>query len=378
MNPRSYWCVGKRLATVIASVLFAVLVPAPAVPRRVIHPGPRPLKPPLVGFSFSPEALPAGTIPEEALARLLVALQPDLVRLPVYWGDVAPTEATLDYAAVDRMVETIEAHNAVNGSRHTEVVRVAGARNLVYPEVHVRDWLDTRDVRRLDTLLKTPSYRRYLESTFRRYASLSVLRAWQVENEPLDNAIIDQLTDGALPASMIRSEVDLLRSIDLVHEVVVTSFNSSHVTLDIRGSSPLAWLYTHLPGAKPAGHPAEVLTIGDTLGLDLYVVTKSTPLDVITASTRIAWKEDTLDYWHAQAESHGRALWITEMQATPWIGNTGFTTDDLIASALAYRGHGVSAYLLWGVESWLDAPDWMQVGIESIALLRSPEHPPSS
>ena len=369
---------GKRLATVIASFLFAVLVPAAAFPTRVIDPAPPPLNPPLVGFSFSPEALPVGVIPEEALARLLVALQPDVVRLPVYWGAVAPSEAELDYAAVDRMIETIQAHNAVKGSRHAEVVLVVGARNLVFPEVHLPDWLDTRDVSRLDTLLKAPSYRRYLESTFRRYASLSVLRAWQVENEPLDNAIIDQLTDGALPASMIRSEVDLLRSIDLVHEVVVTSFNSSHVTLDIRGASPLAWLYAHLPGAKPAGHPAQVLTMGDTLGLDLYVVTQSTPLDVITASTRIAWKEDTLDYWHAQADSHGRALWITEMQATPWIGTTGFTTDDLIASALAYRGHGVSAYLLWGVESWLDAPDWMQVGIESIGLLRAPDRAPSS
>jgi len=370
--------VGKRLATVIASFLFAVLVPAAAFPTRVIDPAPPPLNPPLVGFSFSPEALPVGVIPEEALARLLVALQPDVVRLPVYWGAVAPSEAELDYAAVDRMIETIQAHNAVKGSRHAEVVLVVGARNLVFPEVHLPDWLDTRDVSRLDTLLKAPSYRRYLESTFRRYAPLSVLRAWQVENEPLDNAIIDQLTDGALPASMIRSEVDLLRSIDLVHEVVVTSFNSSHVTLDIRGASPLAWLYAHLPGAKPAGHPAEVLTMGDTLGLDLYVVTKSTPLDVITASTRIAWKEDTLDYWHAQAESHGRALWITEMQATPWIGTTGFTTDDLIASALAYRGHGVSAYLLWGVESWLDAPECMQFGIEAIGLLRAPDRTLSS
>src|SRR5207248_1215917 len=182
-------------------------------------------------------------------------------------GAVAPTEATLDYAAVDRMIETIEKHNALKGSRHTEVVLVVGARNLVYPEVHLPDWLDTRDVSRLDTLLKAPSYRRYLESTFRRYTSLPVLRPWQVEHEPLD-------------------------------------------------------------------------------------------------------------YWHAQAESHGRALWITELQATPWIGTTGFTTDDLIASALAYRGHGVSAYLLWGVESWLDAPDWMQVGIESIGLLRAPDHPP--
>ena len=360
----------KRLATVIATALASVIVPAAAFPIVVVDPAPPPLNPPLVGFSFSPVAVPPGIDPEQALATLLSALQPDLVRLPIYWTTVAPTPTSLDYTEFDRLIAIIEAHNGKKGSRHTQVVLVVGARNLVYPEVHLPDWLDTRAVHTLDKLLKTASYRNYLETTYRRYASLSVLRAWQVENEPLDNASLNELTNGAIPASTIRSEVDLLRSIDLVHEVVVTTFNSSHVSLDARASSPLAWLYAHLPGAKPAGHPAQALTMGDTLGLDLYVVTDSTPLDVVTPSTRIAWKEETLDYWQGQAQSHGRALWITEMQASPWIGTTGFTLDDLLSSALAYRGHGVSAYLLWGVEDWLDSPVWMETGITAIGLLR--------
>jgi hypothetical protein len=110
--------------------------------------------------------------------------------------------------------------------------------------------------------------------------------------------------------------------------------------------------------------------MGDTLGLDLYVVTDSTPLDTNSASTRIAWKEESLDYWQSQASKNGRALWVTEMQATPWIGTTGFTTSDLLSSALAYRGHGVSVYLLWGVEDWLDSPAWMTAGVTAVKLLR--------
>lgn len=360
----------RRLATVIASALASVIVPAAAFPTITVDPAPAPLNPPLVGFSFSPAAVPSGVDPDQALATLLSTLQPDLVRLPIYWSTVAPTPTSLDYTEVDRLIATIQAHNSEKASRHTQVVLVVGARNLVFPEVHLPDWLDTRDVHKLDKLLKTASYRSYLETTYRRYASLSLLRAWQVENEPLDNASLNQLTNGALPASMIRSEVDLLRSIDLVHQVVVTTFNSSHVTLDAREASPLAWLYARLPGAKPAGHPAQALTMGDTLGLDLYVVTESTPLDVITPSTRIAWKEETLDYWEGQAQAHGRALWVTEMQASPWIGTTGFTLDDLLSSALAYRGHGVSAYLLWGVEDWLESPAWMEAGTTAIGLLR--------
>jgi hypothetical protein len=356
---------------VIVGVLSAVLVPAVAFPTLAVDPAPPPLNPPLVGFSFSPVALAIGSDPDLALAQLLHTLQPDLVRLPVYWNTVAPTATTLDYSEVDGLIKTVQAHNAQKGSRHTDVVLVVGARNLVYPEVHLPGWLDTTNIHKLETLLKTADYRRYLDTTFRRYASLPLLRAWQVENEPLDNASTDQVTSGALPASMIRAEVDLLRSIDLVHEVVVTTFNSSHVTLDLRAASPLAWLYTHLPGAKPAGHPSQALTMGDTLGLDLYVVTQATPLQTISPTTRIAWKEESLDYWQSQASKHGRALWVTELQASPWAGTTGFTVSDLLSSALAYRGHGVSAYLLWGVEDWLNSPDWMQAGLTSIRLLRS-------
>lgn len=356
---------------VIAGVLSSALVGAVAFPTLAVDPAPPPLNPPLVGFSFSPVAINDGSDPDHALARLLRNLQPDLVRLPVYWSSVAPTATSLDYSEVDDLIKTVEAHNAMKGSRHTDVVLVVGARNLVYPEVHLPGWLDTSTIHKLETLLKTASYQRYLDTTFRRYAKLSILKAWQVENEPLDNASINQVTSGALPASMVRSEVDLLRSIDLVHEVVVTTFNSSHVSLDVRSASPLAWLYEHLPGAKPAGHPAQALTMGDTLGLDLYVVTQATPLQTTSPTTRIAWKEESLDYWQSQAVKNGRALWITELQASPWSGTSGFTVSDLLSSALAYRGHGVSVYLLWGVEDWLDSPAWMDSGMQAIKLLRS-------
>jgi hypothetical protein len=249
---------------------------------------------------------------------------------------------------------------------------VVGARNLVYPEVHLPSWLDTSKTHKLQSLIQTPSYERYLMTTFHRYEDLPILRAWQVENEPLDPiAPTGGVTNGSLSGSLVRSEVEMLRSVDLVHEVIITTFNSAHPILDVESASPIAWLYEHLPGAKPTGHPAQALTVGDTLGLDLYVVTETTPLGVISASTRIAWKEESLDFWQTQAEKTGRGLWITEMQASPWGATTGFQPNSLIESALAYRGHGVSAYLLWGVENWLDSPEWMKTGLAAIKLLRS-------
>src|ERR1700730_8311501 len=175
----------KRLATVIASALASVIVPAAAFPTTTVDPAPPPLNPPLVGFSFSPAAVPSGVDSEQALATLLSTLQPDLVRLPIYWSAVAPTPTSLDYTEFDRLIAIIQAHNSKKGSRQTQVVLVVGARNLVYPEVHLPDWLNTRDVHKLDKLPKTGRYHSHLETTYRRYASLTFLRAWHGENEPL-------------------------------------------------------------------------------------------------------------------------------------------------------------------------------------------------
>src|SRR4030081_493366 len=111
----------KRLATVIASALASVIVPAAAFPTTTVDPAPRPVTPPRVGFSFSPAAIPSGVDPQQALAVLLSTLQPDLVRLPIYWSTVAPTPTTLDYTEVDRLIATVRAQNAKKGSRHTEV-----------------------------------------------------------------------------------------------------------------------------------------------------------------------------------------------------------------------------------------------------------------
>ncbi|HXO58467.1 MAG TPA: hypothetical protein VN834_01595, partial [Candidatus Acidoferrum sp.] len=133
----------KRLATVIATALASVIVPAAAFPTVTVDPAPLPLNPALVGFSFSPAAVPPGVDPVQALTTLLSTLQPDLVRLPIYWSTVAPTPTSLDYSEIDQLIATIEAHNSTKGSRHAQVVLVVGARNLVYPEVHLPDWLNT-------------------------------------------------------------------------------------------------------------------------------------------------------------------------------------------------------------------------------------------
>ncbi|MEP7104622.1 MAG: helix-turn-helix domain-containing protein [Chloroflexota bacterium] len=324
----------------------------------------------LVGFSFSsPVARAAGQQPSAALHDLLWRLHPDLVRLPVYWSEVAPEPGVLDFTELDALLGTIDHYNRTRPQHHTRVVLVAGARNLATPELHLPAWMDTGETLDLETATSSRAYFDYLEACFHRYWSNPLMFAWQIENEPLDSTN-DELGDIALTPAAVAAEVVLLKSVDPVHPVVVTTFNSSTVALDRQATSRLRWLYDLLPGPRPAGHPALTLGLGDVLGLDLYVVTPSTPLDEADVEERVAWKAEAINYWAAQARKGSKQTWITEMQAAPWDGYPGFTPDDLALSAEAYSRTDVDVVLLWGVEYWLGDPTWMRAGREAMATIR--------
>ena len=85
----------KRLATVVASALASLIVPAAAFPLSTVDPAPPALNPPLVGFSFSPAAVPSGVDPQQGLALLLTALQPDLTTIGLFAGDRRPPAAQI-------------------------------------------------------------------------------------------------------------------------------------------------------------------------------------------------------------------------------------------------------------------------------------------
>jgi hypothetical protein len=349
-------------ALLLTSVGFA---PAPVAPRT---------PPPLVGFSFDMWNLPHGQDPYEALQALLDGLSPDLVRLPVYWSEVMPMPDQFDFGTVDRLLATVAAYNQ-GAARPARVVLVAGIRNLGFPEVFEPGWLETgTENESVEKAVAGPAYRQYLRATFQRYVGNPLLAAWQIENEPLDNVNVGTKVDTAVPRLALQTEIGLLRSIDPSTPVVITTYNSSHVDLDQEATSAFSWLFEHAPGLPhPAGHPAQALSFGNALGLDAYVETPNTSSVEQPTSTRIGWKADTLAYWSDEAASGGKQLWVTEMQAYPWAGTNGFTRQNLISSALAYRNRGVQVVLLWDVEPWLQSSAWMRAGQRAIQLLRNCE-----
>lgn len=359
-KPRVFW-IGLAVASAAGILL--------RYPAPISHRAQAPALP-LAGFSYSPKlARQLHLDPVAALRTLLWQVHPDLVRVPVYWDSSAPTPDHMDYSETDQLLDVIGEYDRTSANRRVGVVLVVGARNLGAPELYLPRWLGNGPPLDLLDKLRSAAYAEYLTDTFHRYASSPLLYGWQVENEPLDSTNGD-LGDIAVPQQMVAQEVQLAHRLDPVHPVVITTFNSATAALDQAADGRLiASLVQAASPWKPAGHPRPALELGDVLGLNAYVVTPNTPLARVSVDQRIAWKRETLQYWAGQARSQRKQVWVTEMQASPWNGVSGFTPHHLEVSAQLYRSSGVSAVFLWGAEHWVASPTWLDAALWAVATL---------
>jgi hypothetical protein len=325
--------------------------------------------PPLVGFSYSPlTSQSTNRDPAADLEILLDETEPDLVRLPVYWESVAPSAETFDFSSIDELLAVVDDHNRLT-DRTTRVVLDVGARNILYPELHIPQWAGPRQQPQLNDIQSGAAYREYFDQTIMRYRYSSLLYEWQVENEPFDH--VGNISTGAdqITSAQLAWEIEEVHWLDPMHKVVITSFDGWNVSIDmlqVYAPNVLAAL-----GGYPSGHPGEALAAGDALGLDLYVDSPYTLPKFANPDLRSVWKQQAVDFWAWQAQAHGKQLWVAEMQAQPWNGVPGYTPANLVASAEDYREEPVQVVLLWGVETWLQDPAWMAGAKQAMAILRS-------
>jgi hypothetical protein len=324
---------------------------------------------PLVGFSYSPvmsEWIEGN--PNSDLRELLTATNPDLVRLPVYLDDVEPTPGYLDFSSVDQLLGVVAEHNRTS-SRPTRVILTIGARNFMYPELHMPAWAGPRTQPWIGIVQAGDAYRQYFDQSLQRYRGSPLLYAWQVENEAFDYVVNQFTGDDQISQKQMSWEVGEAHRLDPAHRVVTTTFNGWNELVD--------WLQLTAPALATLrgynGHPGPTLAAGDALGLDIYLDGPSTPLRFTSVALRTSLKADAISYWAALARAQDKEVWLTEMQAQPWSDSEGgFTTQDLLASAATYRHEPLSVVLLWGAETWLISPTWMNAAVSALGILRAP------
>ena len=86
---------------------------------------------------------------------------------------------------------------------------------------------------------------------------------------------------------------------------------------------------------------------------------------------REQWKQQAIAFWADRAHSQGKDLWLAEMQAQPWGDSSTFSPADLIESAIDYRQEPLQVVLMWGVDTWLNDPEWLAAGTQAMEILRA-------
>lgn len=351
----------RQLKVLVVLVCAAILLGTEAWPQAP--------PPPLVGFSYSPLISQAmNRDPASDLSELLMATDPDVVRLPVYWDAVQPTPSTLDFSSVDELLSVVEQHN-LTSNHTTRAVLVIGARNFLYPELHAPSWAGPREQPELGEVQSEPAYRLYIDASILRYRSSPLLYSWQVENEPFDDTQNAETGDDRIDTSQLAWEMNEVHRLDPVHEAMTTTYDGWNVSIDVlQIYAPRLLDALH---AYPSGHPQATLDAGDALGLDFYIYGPTVPPSYISNSQRAEWKRQALSYWSDRASGQGKQVWLAEMQAQPWGTLSGFGPADLIQSAIDYRQEKLQVVLLWGVDTWLKDPKWMSAANQALAILRS-------
>jgi hypothetical protein len=315
-----------------------------------------------LGFTFSyREAQWYGLEPDSTLGRLLALLDPDVVRLPVYWWDAEPVANQFSWSVNDQQLEVVAAYNRLG--HHVGVVLTLGERNLRSPEDYRPNWvpgmsqglfLNVNDPRVQEPL------RAFLAAAGAHFWHRPELLAWQLENEPFD-PIAREGQASKLAAPALRGEYLALKHSDPLHPVMVTSYIAVHEQSDVLRNSGGYLAVLPLPGFKgpAAGHPLTALGAGDAMGLDLYFVPRDWIADPEQLRLLITWNLQVCQGWAAAAHARSKQFWVTEFQAEPWVGNESYGPSDMVKAWSTFSALKADGFLFWGAEYWAAHSDWL-------------------
>ncbi len=272
----------------------------------------------------------------------------DVLRLGAYWDEIEKKEGIYDFDNLDWQIEQAK-------KKSISVLLTVGMKAPRWPEYHIPAWVlrnaklsAGQDVSR-DNYLKEKTLK-FVKTVVERYDNESIIKWWQVENEPLDRSGPKHWWIGR---NFLKEEVELVRSIDTKKRPIVinlATYPNKVLHVIARLSSPTYPVTNALPLCDILGiniYP----TVGHKLwNLKLYFWSK--PGERMKCYSSVINK----------AHRAGKKVWVTELQAEPWEPgelvhkaeeNPKTASTDMILTAFnELQSLGIDAVLLWGVEYW--------------------------
>ncbi len=265
---------------------------------------------------------------QKGLEAVMDDLKITLIRIPVYWTDVEPTQSAFRFETYDRELDAIE-------KRGGHAILVLGAKQPRWPEWWVPEWVtDLSPEQRKEAQLA------YVKAVFEHFSPRRSVKAWQVENE-------SQLAfgEGEMQSkAFVREEIAFVKMLEkkLPQKWTRPVYTTESGELSL-------WLGF-------AGHV-------DGIGVSVYRVVRNKYLGKLRYPTPPIFyrrKADLVKRWTGP-------VYVSEFQMEPWtvdlIQNTSLVDQeqsfdlDQMRSNLAYGEKlAFPEIFLWGAEWWY----WMK------------------
>ncbi len=295
----------------------------------------KPLHMPVFGVTFTPkQAESFGLDWRKTYTAILDDLSVRNVRLIAYWNAIEARKGEYDFSQLDEQMNELS-------RRGGYAILTIGRKVPRWPECHDPAWLSEKSSEDIEADLLV-----YLSAVVTHYKNHPALSRWQVENEVLFpfGVCPNMLTFDAL-----KREVDLVRSLDDAHPIVVT---------DSGEWSP--WM--------------QFVGVGDAIGASMYRGAWNDHLGFIPFPVGPGWyqlRARLLAFFNTD-------VFTSELQAEPWgkksiqemsvaEGLSLFPPEKLRENVEFAKRVGFPSVYLWGSEWWYwllqhgDDRIWMQM-----------------
>lgn len=275
------------------------------------------------GISFNHNhATALGLDWRDVYTDMLEELQPKYVRIAAMWSEVEEEKGKYNFENVDFMMEKAEEHG-------TKIVLVVGQKAPRWPECHVPAWLNGYNGEKNKEHLLS-----YVTAVVERYKDHKALELWQVENEPFIKFRFGECE--GFKEEFVQDEIDLVREIDLNHEIIIT--DSGELS---------TW--------------RQAIKSSEYFGTTLYRIVRRPSGGIFTYD----WLPPAIYRYKAKIWGQDLSkMFVSELQAEPWFtssepNDTPLEIQEQTMNPERLKKHfdytekiGVSRAYLWGVEWW--------------------------
>ncbi len=216
------------------------------------------------------------------------------LRLAAHWPMVEPIDGVYDFSDLDYQLDRAEEVGA-------DVILAVGRRLPRWPECHIPDWADDKTWEQQQAELLD-----YMKVVANRYKDRSVIKYWQIENEPYLEVFAKDHC-GPFDQEFFEYEIEYFRTLDNTRPLLVTDSGNlgtwwkPYKQADAFGTSVYVYFWnpelgqfrTILPpiwyrlrtGILTALNPKEVMLI--ELSIEPWLIEPVTDVDIETQYTRM-------------------------------------------------------------------------------------------